>query len=425
MFSLLKWSRCCKLYNTRFAKMRMSKPSDQILWYIAITFFILAGLTGVLFRMGMLGTDLFGLSLQNIRHAHSHLMFFGWAGLVPFLIATQTRKGNLRQPSIRLQKIALWAIVIVSPITFVFFLLWGYQPVAIGEAQLPLSAICSSFVMIAWYVFAIGYWKSNPEISDADHSWFSVALMLLLISSIGAWGVGVLQLFDVENILFAKAMTHFFLGTFTEGWVVLIVMGLIAQSLKLQSSDFYLSPSTLRAMIALGAPLTFAYGIPNTMLTPELLGSARLGGMVSSAALIIFTIGAFKTVWRSNSIWFWPVALLSVKGLIQLITSLFPHELWLSDHNLRILYLHILLLGAFTIAIFAWLHSAFKTSKKATNLIAYACLIVLISLLLPTNVLPLAMKGLWVFYVIAGVAILPVLASLYFVIRISINSNSR
>lgn len=69
----------------------------------------------------MLGVDLFGLSLQNVRHAHSHLMFFGWAGLIPFLVANNNLNDGFAHTSNRLQSLALWAIVILSPITFVFF----------------------------------------------------------------------------------------------------------------------------------------------------------------------------------------------------------------------------------------------------------------------------------------------------------------
>ncbi|MBO6795305.1 MAG: hypothetical protein JJ895_15470 [Balneolaceae bacterium] len=395
---------------------------NRLLCQVAIAFFILAGITGVLFRMGMLGADIFGLSLQNIRHAHSHLMFFGWAGFLPLIIASNAQSHAASKKWTVLQQRAIWAIVVLSPITFFFFLLWGYHPVAIGEAQLPLAAILSSFVMIAWYAFAFGYWRSKPEKSKPFQSWFSVALLMLIVSSLGAWGVGALQFFDIENILIPKAMTHFFLGTFTEGWVVLIVMGLIVRALKLQSSDFFLSQSTLQTMIAFGAPITFAFGMPNSMLTNELLWSARIGGMISSAAILIFCFGALKSVWRTNSIWLWPVVLLGTKALIVLITSLFPNELWLSDHNLRILYLHILLLGAFTIAGFGWMHSHFNTTRQSFNLIVYSCLAVLISLVLPTNVVPTPMKGLWVFYVITLVAIFPVISAMYQFVMVKLSS---
>jgi uncharacterized membrane protein YqjE len=55
----------------------------------------------------------------------------------------------------------------------------------------------------------------------------------------------------------------------------------------------------------------------------------------------------------------------------------------------------------------------------------FACLTVLISLVLPTNVLPSAIKGIWVFYVIAGVAVLPVLAAAYFAFGFRTDKDSR
>jgi len=48
-------------------------------WRTSLTFFVLAGLTGFLFRLELTYGGSFGMNLVNVRHAHSHLMYFGWA----------------------------------------------------------------------------------------------------------------------------------------------------------------------------------------------------------------------------------------------------------------------------------------------------------------------------------------------------------
>jgi hypothetical protein len=394
----------------------MSTPTNRKFWRFAVIFFVIAGCTGVLFRAGMLGIDLFGLSLQNVRHAHSHLMFFGWAGLIPFLVANNNLNNGFAHTSNRLQSLALWAIVILSPITFVFFLLWGYHPVAIGSANLPLAAIASSFVMIAWYLFAIGYWRSKKESTNGYHSWFSVALFMLIVSSLGAWGVGALQFVEVQNVLLPKALTHFFLGTFTEGWVVLVIIGIIVHALDLKPEAFLISQGTIRTLIAIGAPLSFAYGLPSSMLNTELLWSARVGGLMSSFGLLAFIYTAFKSDALSNSIWKWPIILLAIKALFQLIISVFPNEIWLSDHNLRVLYLHILLLGAFTLTGFGWICQRYQINHKIYLGMVISCLAVLVSLILPTNLIPVTMKGIWIFQTMTAVAALPVISAIWYLI---------
>lgn len=48
------------------------------IWGGALVLFIVAGVTGVFFRFGVAYGWTGGLNLENIRHAHSHLMYFGW-----------------------------------------------------------------------------------------------------------------------------------------------------------------------------------------------------------------------------------------------------------------------------------------------------------------------------------------------------------
>ena len=53
-------------------------------YLMALAVFVLAGATGAFMRFGLL-YGMAGLSYANVRHAHSHLMYFGW--VTPALIA--------------------------------------------------------------------------------------------------------------------------------------------------------------------------------------------------------------------------------------------------------------------------------------------------------------------------------------------------
>lgn len=402
--------------------MKTESPSIKLIWHSSLLFFVIAGLTGVLYRVGMVGGEVFSLNLQNIRHAHSHLMFFGWAGLLPLIIIYQYFKiGDIRAEF--WMKISLLAIVTLSPVTYVFFLLWGYHPVSIGGADLPLAAMFSSLVMIAWYVFFYGYWQIRGKSNSDSEPWFTLALVMLMVSSLGAWGVGALQLFGVDNILLAKAMTHFFLGTFTEGWVVVIIIAILVKELGLNSESFLISPDRIRLMIVLGAPLTFSYGISESLLTPGLLWSARVGGLVASVAVIMVIFASTEKCSKLKALWFWPVILLGIKAITQLSVSVMPSNFWLADHNLRILYLHLLLLGAFTLTGFAFLHINFRTKLHSYQLMAITCMVLLFTLVLPTGLIPLSLKGSWIFYAMIFGAAFPVLAAIYKWILISTNRN--
>ena len=64
-------------------------PGLRWVWWGALGCFVLAGLTGVFFRFGVSSGVTWGLSLGNVRHAHSHLMYFGW--VTPVLMALISR----------------------------------------------------------------------------------------------------------------------------------------------------------------------------------------------------------------------------------------------------------------------------------------------------------------------------------------------
>ncbi len=95
---------------------------------------------------------------------------------------------------------------------------------------------------------------------------------------------------------------------------------------------------------------------------------------------------------------------------MQLAASVIPSSFLFSNHGLRIFYLHVLLLGAFTLAIIAWWHRSDNIPDRFFNGIVLSIVIVLLSLLLPTSLWPAMWTGSWIFYFLAAAALLPVLA---------------
>ncbi|SHF33302.1 hypothetical protein SAMN05443144_107163 [Fodinibius roseus] len=398
------------------------------LWHLALASFVLAALTGFLYRLGMIDwLPEWGLSLGNIRHAHSHLMFFGWAVPLPFLIMRNSmlRGRGVSQRGASRMKSAVGSTLLFGLASYPFFLAYGYRPVAIGATSLPLSVILSGFVMLCWYAFIRGYWQARPALRDkTSRTWFDGALTMLLISSLGAWSVAVVQAVDPANHLLMKGLTHFFLATFTEGWVVLALLSLFILKLPVEPDDWPVSQNFSLGCIAIGAPLTFPYGISETLLSPSLLLTARLGGAVSAIGLLqaLYAIGSSGR-WKS-SIWIWPLALVGLKALMQLTASVLPSSFLFSDHGLRIFYLHVLLLGAFTLAIMAWWHRSVNIPDSFFNGIVWSIVIVLGSLLLPTPLWPTMWTGSWIFYLLAAAALLPALAITVYWIKMIQSQNN-
>jgi len=387
--------------------------NNQWLWHSSIACFVLAGLTGFMYRLGMMGWVPGELSLGNIRHAHSHLMFFGWAVPLPLYIIMQkvVCKADGMPQGVRWMKYSIAWILFFGLMAYPFFLLYGYRPVSIGSASLPLSVIFSGFVRVGWYGFMIDYWKRRTALQDDESlPWVDGALVFLAVCSLGAWGVAVIQELAPQSHLLMKSMTHFFLAAFTEGWVVLILCAILIRELEIEEQHWWTSPQFALGAITIGAPLTFAYGISESLLTPMLLGTARFGGGLAAVGLLLVMAAIFKSgKWR-HPVWIWPVMLLSLKGVMQLGTSAVPSTFWLSDPGLRVLYLHILLLGGLTLLVFAWFNGRTSVSKNYFQLVGGSITITLLTLLMFTRVWPQALSGAWIVDALALGAILPILS---------------
>lgn len=396
--------------------MNVKQITGRRQWQAALFCFILAAATGVAFRLGMIFPLPESLALQNIRHAHSHLMFFGWATPLPLFIfwrLIEGYNGNGDFAGGTIMKRSVWIILVAGLFSFPFFLFYGYHPVLVGSLDLPLSVICSGIVMLGWYGFMGGYmiYRRSPGAKQWYTDWFDASLVLLFICSLGAWGVAVIQALGIPNPFYGKALTHFFLATFTEGWVVMVTLAIIIKALRLRDTNFILPPNLLIGMILVGAPLTFPYGISESLLTGGMYYTARVGGLLGSLSLFIVLFSVIKSGIGIKSIWTWPLVLLFVKALMQFSASVIPADFWMSDHGLRILYLHVLLLGAFTLTGLGFLHQAKTLNRKYFNGLVISVLAVIFSLILLTRIWPREWGGIWIYYVVATVAVLPFIAA--------------
>jgi len=399
----------------RTAPTQQPARMHPLLWKISLGYFIIAALTGFLYRLGMVGwlSTPLGLALDNIRHAHSHLMFFGWAVPFPMVILLNyiVSKDGQKRRGIDLMKYSLAGALAAGVLAYPFFLFYGYRPVEMGSVSLPLSVILSGVVMICWYGFLRGYRKVRDLLdADASQLWFDGALVMLLVCSLGAWGVAIIQAVDPNNHLFMKSLTHFFLATFTEGWVVLVLLAILVMKLRPASEDWELTPNFWLGCIAIGAPLTFPYGISESLLSPMLLMVARLGGGLAAVGLLGVSYTFISSGNWKHKLWGWAVGLLAFKAVMQLFASIVPSSFWLSDHALRIFYLHVLLLGALTLTMTAWLQSGSGITDSYFYAIVISVFLVLLSLVLPTSFWPVNWGGVWIYQALVVAALLPPLA---------------
>jgi hypothetical protein len=383
------------------------------LWLASLSAFVLAGLTGSLMRLWMLEGLPAGLSFANVRHAHSHLMFFSW--VAPALIALMAARlpaltGRALLPGIR------WGAAIAfgfGLLSYPPFFVWGYQSASIGSLRMPISVIFSSLSTLGWFVFAYAYYRMvrGAPYSRPLKLW-NGAVNLLLLASLGAGARAALAMLKVEDAFLSAASIHLFLDLFTSGWAVLALLGLAYASKPALSRS---SSGREDWLLFLGLPLSFLLGAPVDLTPPDLRTLAGFGGLMAAAGLFLHIKalwphfrGAFWSGWRM------PLLFLLLKAGMDAASSLAPLARWGEAMGLRLFYLHITLLGFVTLAlVLAALDLWRQEARQSAALMAWSVILLLASLVPLTGLWPDRLAGPWQLWAAFIFSLGPLLAALF------------
>jgi len=378
---------------------------------LSLLSFILAAATGALFRYGLIFPLPDALALDNIRHAHTHLMFFNWisppvmAWMATLLIHSDTK---LSEESVQR---CLYSMLILGFLSYPFFLFFGYRSVDLGFASLPLSAIISGLIMLTWYWFAVLYFTHRKQAKPTSAlEIFDGALIALLVSSLGAWGVSAAQLFEGISSLIPSALTYFFLSVFTEGWAVLAGIGVLWSSVELPKPK--ITVGWLYLPLLFGSMLLFPLSFSTSLITTEMLIAARTG---LSLIVISLSVNLFyflqATSLKHRFLFYSLLTILALKIIVQTI-SIFPTGFWIGVHGLRILYLHLIMLGFISVTLIHYLPFSKKPTLFISSFFIVTVWLLLISLAAISGYWPASLAVpnvyMWVFWV----ALLPLLPAL-------------
>ncbi len=397
---------------------RGARPALWV-WRGALGFFILAGLTGAFFRFATAGGFSLGLSLGNIRHAHSHTMYFGWVtpslmGLIAYRLAKRGYEGMRKVGP------AIVLAFVTALLSYVPFLLYGYTPAVLGSTRLPLSMIGAGLNVMAWYWFVVLYVRART--ADAPSPairLFDLAVFFLVLATLGAWGLSGLQIVGYDNLALRTALTHVFLDIFSEGWFVLGVLGLAAAETRLEGSI----PTWGIRLAALGIPFTFALGMPASLVSPLFRLLSSIGGVLVAAGLLLVAIPLWRQLARAERsdvrrMWRFATAALVLKALAEGAVSIAPDASWAGLPQLRIIYLHVVLLGFVSVGLVASARSTWgSVATRGRSAFIVAIAVLLLSLLPFAPIWPLAWRGVGLLWVIAIAALGPTLAAGWMLVR--------
>ena len=358
----------------------------------------------------------YGLQWTNVRHAHSHIMFFGW--VTPALMGLIFARLPLAQqvtPSQRKKiNIVIVLILIFAVIAYSIFLFYGYSLVPLGDRSYPFAVMISSLSATAWYGYLWIYKKTVKGNSGepAIRLWNGAAWFLFL-ASLSAWGVVVAARLDSIPHIVITLFTHLFLALFSEGWFVLGVLGLIYASNPEAGNHRWMRKS--ETLLYIGIPIVFLLGVPTHLLTMPV---RLLGG--AAALLVGLGLGAnIIILWPRVAAW-WrvPLFFLGLKASSMFFAAIPQITTWAERGGLHVSYLHWMLLGFVSLGLVAaaaetWGESAVKGWKWMTT----AVIILILTLLPLTAVWPSALAGRWVLHAAAWATIFPILIATWMLIH--------
>ena len=387
-------------------------------WWGALAAFVLAGSTGALFRFGQAYGIASAFDLTNVRHAHSHLMYFGW--VTPALMALIWRHLPAEVTAGRGRSIrwVLGGLFAAAAIAYPLFFAFGYSPVGVGDGRMPLAVIGAGLNIFGWYGFVGLYARTTWGLPRTRPlQLWDMALTFMVLATLGAWGLSLLKPIGLHDPFWMKALTHVFLDLFSEGWFVLALLG-VAWSL-LGERETTVRHWSLRA-IGAGLPFTFILALPASSLSTGLKLVGCLGGTLVGVGLLAVAVQLGRRLSVDGHAWMWgvPLVLLAVKAFAQLGNSLIPGVWWASEHGLRIVYLHVMLLGFVSLGLTAAARHTWGVVATSGMGALYAAVgFLLLSLLPLTSWWPAAWGGGWAFRFAAWVTLLPVFAAAWMVGR--------
>ena len=342
---------------------RLSNIQTRRVLLISLGALVIAAWTGVLMRFGMVyGFPGWAQNFGAIRHAHSHLMYFGWVTLALMAMIWQRLPALTGRPLPRCVRWQMAATAIMALLSFPAFWANGYGLTQIGPARLPLGSMVAAWNGLTWFVFIWLYVRATRGLAmrPAAVQLWDWALVLLLLASGGALGLMVLVFTRADNPFLQQFFLHQFLDLFAVGWFSLALLGVLWSMVE----------EPLRRLptfsLALLVTPTFLLGMSPGSLSPLLFWVAALAN--AGAALLLAAHGV--ALWhRRDELAPMLAPALAGLGVIMLVAgALLLPGLW--DQNaggqMRVFYLHNFLLLWISTALLGAVEASIAGIRQAT-----------------------------------------------------------
>jgi hypothetical protein len=326
--------------------------ADRVLkpfFLLALFALALAASTGVLLRFGMIyGMPAWAQNFAAVRHAHSHLMYFGWVTPALMVLIWRDVPGYTHRPLPRAVPWQMAATSLAALLSYPAFWQNGYGLTQIGSANLPLGSMVSTINGLTWFWFVFLYVRATRQLGvrPLPVQLWDWAIMLLLVASLGAAGLVAMVVGHLDNLFLQQLFLHQFLDLFAVGWFNLALLGALwSQAVGAKAQPRWLPTMSLALLLA----PTFVLGISPALLPNHLFWLAAAANV--GAAVLLFV-----HLWRYlrsgppdlrrlpglHILAFGSLGIILAVGFLLLLPGVWSTN---ASGPMRIFYLHDLLLG--------------------------------------------------------------------------------
>lgn len=316
--------------------------------------FLIAALMGLLLRLAQVYPVSFNYSF--LIHAHSHTAMLGWVYMMIYSLVVYYfiphKKVN------RSYSILFWITQLSVVGMMVTFPLQGYA---------LYSIIFSTLQIVCSYYFCYKVWKDMDRSVMPATVMLRSALVFMLVSTLGAWSLGVIAGCGAKGTALYYTAIQFFLHFQFNGWFIFAIFSLFFMVFKasfainLQQFKLFYNLLTASVLLTLALPVGWYYPV-TALLVPNSLGTLlQVAALVIFLRMIIPGIPAIINKTGTFGKWLLASSLisLSIKTIMQLTTSVPAMALAShSNRNFTIGFIHLAMLGVITGFLFVLLQAS-------------------------------------------------------------------
>ena len=306
---------------------------------------------------------------KNFLHAHSHFAFSGWLTQV-LIILLVANLSNYKGPQI-LKKYK-WVLILNLITAYGMLCSFPFQGYGI------ISTTFSTLSIFVSYAFVVMYWKDLNDLNRNNTSslWFKAALIFNIISSLGPFSLAAMMASKTIHQNWYLESIYFYLHFQYNGWFFFACMGLLVEKLdplkvstiKLKSI-FYIflfacAPAYFLSVLWLTLPLWIYFIV-------IISAAVQVVALFLLVQILIKSLSFIKVINPlTKKLFILAGIALTIKILLQLGSTM-PSisHLAFGFRPIVIAYLHLVLLGVFTIFILGYIVSEnyITLNKKMYN----------------------------------------------------------